>query len=78
MNEKLIKYIGSISNQSLLELVEKLVRDKGPKYREAARTVYILWKHEALELSEPKPAKPMVLGRHSASCVNDSHSFLFG
>jgi hypothetical protein len=39
----------------LSEEVEKLVRDEGLKYREAARTVYVLWKHGALELSEPKP-----------------------
>jgi len=55
VNEKLIKYIGSISNQSLPELVEKLVRDEGLKYRDAARTVYVLWKQGVLELSEPKP-----------------------
>jgi hypothetical protein len=60
VNEKLIKYIGSISNQSLPELVEKLVKDKGLKYRYAARTVYVLWKHGVLELSEPKPPSTLV------------------
>jgi uncharacterized membrane protein len=39
----------------LSEEAEKLVRDEGLKYGEAARTVYVLWKHGALELSEPKP-----------------------
>jgi hypothetical protein len=54
--EKLFKYIADfISNQSLPELVEKLVKDEGLKYRDAARTVYVLWKRGALELSEPQP-----------------------
>ena len=52
------------------EKAEKLVRDMGLKYRDAARVVYVLWRHGALELSELtpkpygirlKPSKPMAL-----------------
>jgi hypothetical protein len=54
--EKLIiQEANSIGNPRIPELVAKLVRDKGLKFREAARMVYVLWKHGALELSEPKP-----------------------
>jgi len=61
VKEKLVKDISeSISNQNLPKLVEKLVKDERLKYREAARTVYVLWKHGALELSEPKPPSNLI------------------
>ena len=64
MNEDLEKLVvqvaDSIGNPGIPELVEELVRDKGLKYREAARTVYVLWKHGALELSEPKPPSTLM------------------
>jgi hypothetical protein len=59
--EKLVVQVAdSIGNPGIPELVEELVRDKGLKYREAARTVYVLWKHGALELSEPKPPSTLM------------------
>jgi len=54
--EKLvIQVANSIGNPGIPELVEKLIKDKGLKYRDAARAVYVLWKQGVLELSEPKP-----------------------
>jgi hypothetical protein len=54
--EKLvIQEANFIGNPKIPELVEKLVRDKGLKYRDVAKMVYILWKRGVLELSEPKP-----------------------
>jgi hypothetical protein len=50
-----IQVVHSIGNPEIPELVEKLVRDKGLKYRDVAKMVYILWKRGVLELSEPKP-----------------------
>jgi hypothetical protein len=59
--EKLVVQVAdSIGNPRIPELVEKLVRDEGLKYRDAARAVYVLWKQEALELSEPKPPSTLV------------------
>jgi hypothetical protein len=59
--EKLVVQVAdSIGNPGIPELVERLVRDKGLKYREAARTVYVLWKQGVLELSEPKPPSNLV------------------
>jgi len=64
--EKLVMRVAnSICNPGIPELVEKLVRDKGLKYRDAARMVYVLWKRGALELSEPKP--PSSLMRYALS-----------
>jgi hypothetical protein len=56
----LIQVVGAVDNTRLPELVGKLVRDKRLKYRDAARTVYVLWKHGALELSEPKPPSTLI------------------
>jgi hypothetical protein len=54
--EKLvIQVANSIGNPGIPELVEKLIKDKGLMYRDAARAVYVLWKQGVLELSEPKP-----------------------
>jgi hypothetical protein len=51
--EKLVmQVVNPIGNPGIPELVEKLVRDEGLKYRDAARMVYVLWKQGALELSE--------------------------
>jgi hypothetical protein len=59
--EKLVKQLAdSMDNPRLPEVVGKLVSDKGLKYRDAARTVYVLWKHGALELSEPKTPSTFV------------------
>jgi uncharacterized membrane protein len=37
------------------ELVDKLVRDKGLKFKDATRAVYVLWKKGALDISEDNP-----------------------
>jgi hypothetical protein len=59
--EKLIiRLADSIGNQSLPELVEKLVKDEGLKYRDVARMVYVLWKQGTLELTEPKPPSNLI------------------
>jgi len=47
-----MQVVNPIGNPGIPELVEKLVRDEGLKYRDAARMVYVLWKQGALELSE--------------------------
>jgi hypothetical protein len=54
--EKLIaKAANSLGNPTLPELVEKLVRDDGLKFNDAAKAVYVQWKKGALDLSQPKP-----------------------
>ena len=45
----------SLGNPSLPELVEKLVKDKGLKFNDASKAVYVLWKKGGLNLSEPNP-----------------------
>lgn len=45
----------SLENPTLSELVNTLVKDKGLKFKEAAKTVYVLWKRGELELSETNP-----------------------
>jgi len=50
----------SLSNPRLPELVEKLVSDKGLKFRDATKIVYVLWKRDALELSEPRPPSNLI------------------
>lgn len=45
----------SLGTPTLPELVEKLVKDKGLKFKEASKAVYVLWKKGGLNLSEPNP-----------------------
>jgi len=45
----------SLGNPTLPELVEKLVKDKGLKFKDASKAVYVLWKKGGLNLSEPNP-----------------------
>jgi hypothetical protein len=45
----------SLGNPTLPELVEKLVKDKGLKFKDASQAVYVLWKKGGLNLSEPNP-----------------------
>jgi hypothetical protein len=54
--EKLVKETAnSLGNPTIPELVEKLVKDKGLKFKDASKTVYILWKKGDLTLSEQTP-----------------------
>jgi hypothetical protein len=54
--EKLVaNAANSLGNPTLPELVEKLVRDNGLKFDDAAKAVYVQWKKGALDLSQPKP-----------------------
>ena len=54
--EKLVKdTANSLGNPTLPELVEKLVKDKGLKVKDASKAVYTLWKKGGLEISDPKP-----------------------
>lgn len=45
----------SLSNPTVSELVNALVKDKGLKFKVAAKTVYVLWKRGELELAETNP-----------------------
>jgi uncharacterized membrane protein len=45
----------SLGNPTLPELVEKLVKDKGLKFKDASKAVYVSWKKGELNLSEPNP-----------------------
>lgn len=45
----------SLGNPTLSELVDKLVKDKGLKFNDATKMVYVMWKKGALELSEGNP-----------------------
>ena len=43
--EQLVKETAlSLNNPTLTELVDELVKDKGLKFRDATRAVYVLWK----------------------------------
>ena len=54
--DKLIRdTANSLGNPTLPELVEKLVKDKGLKFKDASKAVYVLWKKGGLNLSEPNP-----------------------
>ncbi len=59
MNENIDKLVtdtaNSLGNPTLPELVEKLVKDKGLKFKDASKAVYVLWKKGGLNLSEPNP-----------------------
>jgi len=69
LNEDLERHVknvaSSMGNPKLPELVEKLVRDEGFKFKEATKTVYVLWKKGAIELLEPKP--PSTITRYVIS-----------
>ena len=53
--ERLVKETAnSLGNPTLPELVEKLVKDKGLKFKDASRAVYTTWKKGKIGLSEPK------------------------
>jgi uncharacterized membrane protein len=45
----------SLGNPTLPELVEKLVKDKGLKFKDATKAVYVSWKKGELNLSESNP-----------------------
>ena len=45
----------SLGNPTLRELVDKLVQEKGIKSKDAAKTVYVMWKKGELELAEANP-----------------------
>ena len=54
--DKLIRdTANSLGDPTLPELVEKLVKDKGLKFKDASKAVYVLWKKGGLNLSEPNP-----------------------
>jgi hypothetical protein len=44
----------------LSELVGKLVSEKGMKFGDASKSVYILWKKGLLDLAEPKPPSTVI------------------
>jgi uncharacterized membrane protein len=54
--EKMVKDTAlSLGNPTLSELVERLVKEKNLKFKDATRAVYVLWKKGTLELSEVNP-----------------------
>lgn len=54
--EKTVKNTAvSLGNPTLPELVDKLVKDKGLKPKDATRTVYVMWKKGNLDISERNP-----------------------
>ncbi len=58
--EKLVKDVASsMGNPRLPDLVEKLVKNEGLKFKDATKAVYVLWKKGALEIVEPKPSSTL-------------------
>jgi len=58
--EKLVKDVASsMENPRLPDLVEKLVKNEGLKFKDATKAVYVLWKKGALEIVEPKPSSTL-------------------
>lgn len=54
--EKLVKDTAlSLGNPTLSELIERLVKEKNLKSKDATRAVYVMWKKGTLELSEVNP-----------------------
>ncbi len=54
--EKAVKETAlSLGNPTLAELVNALVNNKGVKFKDATKTVYVMWKRGELELSETNP-----------------------
>jgi uncharacterized membrane protein len=45
----------SLGNPTLSELVDMLVKDRGLKFKDATKTVYVMWKKGELELAETNP-----------------------
>jgi len=60
MEKLVIEEIKSMGDPRLSKLVEGLVVNRGLKFRDAAKSVYILWKQGALELTEPKPPSNLI------------------
>jgi hypothetical protein len=61
--EKTIKETANkLGNPTLVQLIDKLVKDKGMKPKDATRTVYVLWKQGTLDIAEPNP--PTTLARY--------------
>jgi hypothetical protein len=53
--EKLVKdTANSLGNPTVPELVDKLVKENGLKFKDASEAVYVLWKNGELDLSDPK------------------------
>jgi len=56
--EKLILEAARRSDKlTVSKLIDQLVKEHGLRLEEAAKTLYVLWKKEALSLSEPNPPK---------------------
>ncbi|MCW4018901.1 MAG: DUF1616 domain-containing protein [Candidatus Bathyarchaeota archaeon] len=54
--DKLVKETAnSLGNPTPPELVDKLVKDQGLKFKEASKAVYVAWKKGELNISEPNP-----------------------
>lgn len=62
--ELIMKVTGSLGNPKLQDLVEKL-KDEGLSFGDATKTVYALWKQDALDLLEP--GLPSTLLRYTLS-----------
>jgi len=53
--ERLVEDVSeSMGNPDLSGLIDRLVKDEGLTFSDAAKTVYLLWKKGALDLLEPK------------------------
>ncbi len=54
--EKVVKETAnSLGDVTLPELVDRLVKEKGLKFNDASKTVYVLYKKGELEVSKPNP-----------------------
>jgi hypothetical protein len=85
---KLIKETAnSLGNPTPSELVNKLVKEQGLKFKDASKAVYVAWKKGEIELSELNPPSNLlsfafnlesfvVLDVNHVSCVYDAGSFL--
>jgi hypothetical protein len=64
VEELVVEVAGSMGDPKLHDLVEKL-RDEGLSFGDATKTVYALWKQDALDLLEP--SLPSTLLRYALS-----------
>jgi hypothetical protein len=54
--EKLVEDTALVlDNPTISELVDRVVKDKGVKFKDATKAVYVMWKKGILELSETDP-----------------------
>jgi len=57
LDKLVVDVVRSMGNPKLQDLIERLVKDEGLKFKDAAKHVYLLWKDGTVDLSETRKSK---------------------